>query len=65
MNYKNRYFSSFFQVLLSMILASGLLLGFIPAQAAPLATTYTVTNTNDSGTGSLREAIDNANTNPG
>ncbi len=29
------------------------------------AVTYTVTNTNDSGAGSLREAMTNANTNPG
>lgn len=29
------------------------------------ATTYTVTNTNDAGTGSLRQAIINANSNPG
>ncbi len=29
------------------------------------AATYTVTNTNDSGAGSLREAMTNANTNPG
>ena len=30
-----------------------------------LAATYTVTNTNDSGAGSYREALTNANTNPG
>ena len=65
MNYKNRYFSSFLHFLLTMILTSGLLPGFISVQAAPLAATYTVTNTNDSGDGSLRAAIDNANTNPG
>lgn len=32
------------------------------AQARPAGTTFTVTNTNDSGAGSLREAIINANT---
>lgn len=31
-------------------------------QARPTGTTFTVTNTNDSGPGSLREAIVNANT---
>src|SRR6185503_18088522 len=35
-----------------------------PATAAPAAT-FTVINTNDSGAGSLRQAIIDANTNPG
>ena len=35
------------------------------AQARPLGATYTVTNTNSSGAGSLRNAINNANANPG
>lgn len=41
-------------------------LGTHHALAAPgTATTFTVTNTNDTGTGSLRTAITNANNNPG
>ena len=42
-----------------------------PARSKPavsplrIASTYAVTNTNDNGTGSLRRAIDSANTNPG
>ena len=40
--------------------------GFLFAAASPMAaTTFTVTNTNDSGTGSLREAINSANASPG
>lgn len=36
-----------------------------PARPAKALTTYTVTNNNDSGVGSLRQAIIDANTNPG
>jgi hypothetical protein len=44
----------------SLLLLLSLLFS-VKAQAAP--TTFTVTNTNDSGTGSLRQAIEDANTN--
>ena len=38
---------------------------FLAVSAAASATTYTVTSTADSGAGSLRQAITDANTNPG
>ncbi len=50
---------------LALMLISGLsvALRHVPiVQAQPAGTTFTVTNTDDSGAGSLREAIDNANT---
>jgi len=40
-------------------------LGVLFAAASALGNTYTVTNTNDSGPGSLRQAILDANANPG
>ncbi|HRY34141.1 MAG TPA: right-handed parallel beta-helix repeat-containing protein, partial [Bacteroidales bacterium] len=43
------------------LICTGLLMWFSSAQAA----TYTVTNTNDAGSGSLRQAILAANSNPG
>jgi len=46
------------------LLAAAALLGVFTALAAP-NTTFTVTNTNDSGAGSLRKAIDDAKDNPG
>jgi hypothetical protein len=45
----------------SLLLAGVLLATSLPAAA----TTYAVTNTSDSGTGSLRQAILDANVNPG
>lgn len=53
---------------LALALVYCLLAGFgnmRSAQARPLATTFAVSNTNDSGSGSLREAILNANATPG
>src|SRR3989449_4736700 len=44
------------------ILILGLLLGLLAAQAA-LGATFTVTTTNDTGVGSLRQAITDANAN--
>ena len=38
---------------------------FLAVSAAASATTYTVTSTADSGAGSLRQAITDANANPG
>ena len=45
------------------IAANGLLLALLASRAA--AATFTVTNTNDSGAGSLRQAINDANANMG
>jgi hypothetical protein len=51
------------QTHLRLLIATGLLFG---TAAIPLAAaTFTVTNTNDSGAGSLRQAILDANANPG
>src|SRR5215831_14006619 len=44
---------------------SGACLGLLLAAASALGNTYTVTNTSDSGPGSLRQAILDANANPG
>src|SRR5690348_17869034 len=41
------------------------LVAFLAAASAAGAATFTVTNTGDSGTGSLRQAILDANANPG
>src|SRR5437879_6637928 len=46
------------------ILILGLLLGLLPVQAARAAT-FTVTTTNDTGAGSLRQAITDANATDG
>ena len=57
--------------LLQYTLAALLLLVSLPLVGLPLAAqraraaTYTVTNTKDSGVGSLRQAIIDANNNPG
>jgi parallel beta-helix repeat protein len=48
-------------ILVSLLLLTGLPVATPTVRAA----TYTVTNTNDSGSGSLRRAITDANTNPG
>ena len=45
--------------------ATVLMLGLLAGRAAHAETTFTVTNTDDSGEGSLRQAITNANANPG
>jgi hypothetical protein len=42
-----------------------LAVGLIMIARRAIAATFTVTNTNDSGNGSLRTAIDDANANPG
>lgn len=51
--------------LYASLLSAALLAAFVWAAAAsatsPLANTYTLTNTNDSGSGSLRQAIIDAN----
>jgi len=49
-------------IIFSYIITSGVLL--LKPQKA-IAATYTVTNNNDSGAGSLRQAITDANSNPG
>ena len=50
---------------LSFIVVLVLVLALLPAGHTVLATTYTVTNTGDSGAGSLRQAIIDVNANPG
>lgn len=55
-------------VLIALALVGAVLAGLgqaQPALARPPAATFTVSNTNDNGTGSLRQAILDANTNPG
>ena len=42
-----------------------LVLAMLPTQRMAMATTYTVNNTTASGSGSLRDAINQANTNSG
>jgi len=49
--------------IVALVLA--LVLALLPARHTARATTYTVINTNDSGSGSLRQAIIDANNNPG
>lgn len=52
----------------AILLAAALLIGLgqlTAAQARPLQLTFSVTNTNDSGTGSLRQAMLDANAQPG
>jgi len=49
-------------LLLAALIAASLLLAAMPAHAS---TTFTVTNTNDSGAGSLRQAILDANATTG
>ena len=46
-------------------LSTLLVAGWAAAVPTLLAATFTVTNTNDSGAGSLRQAILDANANPG
>jgi len=53
---------------LALVLVFGVMLALNhvrAAQARPLSTTFTVANTNNAGAGSLRQAILNANANPG
>src|SRR5262245_56659985 len=45
--------------------ATGLLLSALLVSVPATAATFTVTNTDDTGTGSLRQAILDANANPG
>ncbi len=61
-------------ILINSLLTLGILVGLLaiyagfkmhPAQPAHAATTYTVTNGNNAGAGSLRQAITDANANPG
>lgn len=50
-----------YAIKISILLVSGFVAGTLPV----LADTFTVTNSLDSGAGSLRQAIDDANSNPG
>ncbi|MGI9086119.1 MAG: choice-of-anchor Q domain-containing protein, partial [Chthoniobacterales bacterium] len=54
---------TYFRLLFLAVLLAGLHLSFAPSAAE--AAGFSVTNTNDSGAGSLRQAILDANTNPG
>jgi hypothetical protein len=51
--------------LAALSLTVALVLALMPTGHTARAATYTVTNTNDSGAGSLRQAIIDANANPG
>lgn len=53
------------RLLTALTLSAGLLFLTVPAPAAAPANTYTVTSTADSGAGTLRYAINQANSNPG
>ncbi len=53
------------RILLALLVAAFFLLILWPGKAKAAPLTFTVTNTNDSGAGSLREAITAANSNPG
>src|SRR5262245_25514267 len=57
--------ASLFSLLLSICAALYLVYGNYQTHAAPPAMTFVVTNVDDSGPGSLRQAILDANANPG
>jgi hypothetical protein len=57
------YFMRPLALLVWAVLAASVMVVMLASQAQAL--TYTVTNTNDAGAGSLRQAINDANTNPG
>jgi len=59
---RKTYRRTSFETLVMLLMTLSLVLGMAPSA---WANTYTVTNTNDSGTGSLRQAILDANANAG